>query len=1328
MDAPLCELSPRSRFSMVASVLEAQSPGVYRCLGLSPKQEFCLVCQQPLCLGKYTFYDLVKDASGQMGDCHMDEDSTAYCHGEYQDLSNFSILDFCSGLGGFTIGSQFVGMKPGFFVEKNHLACSVLRENFKEMVFEGDIQDVSLLKRAHASRPDGPVQVTAGFPCQPYSTQGDGRGLQDSRGGTLQHILRGAWLLNAQAVLLECVANVVNYPATQRLIDECAEQMCMNCSRLVFDLSDQWPMHRKRFWCLMSPMELPTPTLVPWSCSSTFATLGSILPLDALWDDELDLEWDQDEHMIYTDPAFGHDTRVLTGNIKAATVLHSWGSVARPCPCGCRPAFSLTRLQTGGARGFGLRSAKTGRLRHLHPEEACLLCSVPLDFKFGVHHRAALCLLGQLAAPLQVIWLQSHFMHLVTPQHLRQFLPEPSQHVLAFQQHLVQQVRHRWITAHMHLPRSIHVEYEDVLLELAVYQPMKTGDLLAAERALQGWGQYPTLWSHGLRMPLDAPLHDDEIYHLELRTPKQLQLCPFAPGTTPLDLRGNGPLDQAHLHYGLGDKMLWECTQTFLTQLSSSCGTLEMPFIMYPFRSHQLLGHGHPDAVLLDWQKRIQAADGRLLLPFEHMGHWALLVAHFETSCGATWTFYDGLRHAPLATQMEAQARQLAHFFDELMGFQTATFKVATSYHQTYQHTCGTIVLMNIARLLGHSEPCQTDELVLHQSLLQLQCDTPFIMAWGRDPILEDLAKLLHEKGVPNELAPQRAKQVIAKLGAPQTQQILQSKNQWASLKAAANKPGVMFRLVTADELARYVAKRAKTQHGADIKNYKQKKKMSSGSAPHNLQVDPLKLVLDSAYFKDADKPVAQIPFSEVEAEGRGVALCTTQQAMPFLERPQSISVDALALILVDHPSEEVIKSAALGKIMFPAFCPGTEENTLILGYILQLGDCKVRRRHVGSMSRPDIVATNVIKFQVFKDQFLGDWSGFIQAPIKVLVQLMDSLQLCRGHQCGAECPKYHAALEDSVDGVIFEALCLVRMRQKYGIRVLRDDESTAWATLRPGLEFVDMEVAKIFELCPIPHGTQRAAIVQVLRDWGWVAKPLQPGRGTFHHMSWKVGAAAPPEHMVQQAFDLDVVITQVKDLTPQKVIPRIIASQKTQRHLSMTSSTSAAASSNTDPWQTPQAPGQGDPWARFQPQQGNGKTRLEELRDQLCTEVKDKVRQQLETHAANMEVDSGDGANSAHEARFQALEVGMNELKQQNSKFLSWFHEAGDRMKQTEQAVTEVQTTLQHHHDELQQFGGILASSVNSVKADLTREMKNAFDEQRGYMEALLEKRPKHT
>jgi hypothetical protein len=123
-----------------------------------------------------------------------------------------------------------------------------------------------------------------------------------------------------------------------------------------------------------------------------------------------------------------------------------------------------------------------------------------------------------------------------------------------------------------------------------------------------------------------------------------------------------------------------------------------------------------------------------------------------------------------------------------------------------------------------------------------------------------------------------------------------------------------------------------------------------------------------------------------------------------------------------------------------------------------------------------------------------------------------------------------------------------------------RAQERTAWAHLRPGVDFMGFNIQLIFELFPLPHGTQRQAVCQLLKDWEWQAKRLQPGKGNFGHMAWRVGPQVPPPHHVMKGFQVDIVITQIKELK--------------QQHLRAAPAPSASSRANIDPWLTK------DPWS----------------------------------------------------------------------------------------------------------------------------------------------------
>ena len=358
----------------------------------------------------------------------------------------------------------------------------------------------------------------------------------------------------------------------------------------------------------------------------------------------------------------------------------------------------------------------------------------------------------------------------------------------------------------------------------------------------------------------------------------------------------------------------------------------------------------------------------------------------------------------------------------------------------------------------------------------------------------------------------------------------------------------------------------------------------------------------------------------------------------------------------MDAP-QELIDSAPLTKMVAPAFCPGTEEHTLLFCWALQLGDHAVSRKTTGQINAPEIMSTQVVKIQIFRDQLEMPWQTFSKFPVKALAGITDALQLCPGGGCGADCPKFHAGIDETLDAVICEvwsrsffdskgqkaaaadsvcftaflriptsalkavllsaapgiyveprgelpkqhdakfsviwipgasfeeaqhkrrtypkSLGLVRLKDKYGIRVAKEDAAHAWSALRPGVDFVGLEIAQIFELSPIPHGTQPAQLVSLLKAWEWNARPLQPGRGTYSHMTWKVGAEEDPPQSVMPGFNLEIVISSVKDLKKPEQKPRIIASSKTQRHLTSGKAASSSTGPDTDPWlQTHGVPG----------------------------------------------------------------------------------------------------------------------------------------------------------
>jgi len=88
-------------------------------------------------------------------------------------------VDLCSGIGGFALGFQMAGLSnPILFCEIDKWCQKILRQHWRDVPILEDVKE--LANDPERTVPDCDI-LTAGYPCQPFSTAGLRKGAEDDR-------------------------------------------------------------------------------------------------------------------------------------------------------------------------------------------------------------------------------------------------------------------------------------------------------------------------------------------------------------------------------------------------------------------------------------------------------------------------------------------------------------------------------------------------------------------------------------------------------------------------------------------------------------------------------------------------------------------------------------------------------------------------------------------------------------------------------------------------------------------------------------------------------------------------------------------------------------------------------------------------------------------------------------------------------------------------------------------------------------------------------------------------------------------------------------------
>ena len=319
------------------------------------------------------------------------------------------VLDIAAGLGGFTMGTGFLGLRTIVANDINPIMAKAFSEVNGSPVITGDIADMVTVKHLHEIQGEISSIFCLGFPCQPLSKQGDRLGSKDSRSKVLPSALWAAHLLQAWMVVLENVPEAAHDGDVQSLLNNFASSHGMIMVQQVLHLQHVWPCRRSWWFAVLYPQEYGMVTIREMPKVNSELTISHVIPTIPRWADfeEEELRWDEKESQMYTDPSLTQGDRDWMQQRQLPTALHSWGSALRACPCGCRAnGFSLQRLQKQGLRGLKVQSAHPEAFsRHPHPCEVGILMGIPPFAKLLGSMRLELSLIGNMVSPIQVLWL-----------------------------------------------------------------------------------------------------------------------------------------------------------------------------------------------------------------------------------------------------------------------------------------------------------------------------------------------------------------------------------------------------------------------------------------------------------------------------------------------------------------------------------------------------------------------------------------------------------------------------------------------------------------------------------------------------------------------------------------------------------------------------------------------------------------------------------------------------------------------------------------------------------------------------------------------------------
>eukprot|EP00438_Fugacium_kawagutii_P029357 Skav203292 [mRNA] locus=scaffold5484:132792:137099:+ [translate_table: standard] len=348
-------------------------------------------------------------------------------------------------------------------------------------------------------------------------------------------------------------------------------------------------------------------------------------------------------------------------------------------------------------------------------------------------------------------------------------------------------------------------------------------------------------------------------------------------------------------------------------------------------------------------------------------------------------------------------------------------------------------------------------------------------------------------------------------------------------------------------------------------------------------EIDIASLTIDATMFINEDKTQAKVKTGPFEPNSTGVFLTNVENAKAWIQSPNTISADELAVLLVGHV--DVPTGLKFKHVQFRAHQPNG--NTLLLrGTLYQLGAKEISVDE-GTVTKIQCPSTSVATFTAYSDEFPDmAWKDLVNSPGKVMLDLFDETtrkqsilniwghsfqkagKPCRPHeadsvqiharvlssalnqllgQSGWNCiymvpkndNKDNRTVPDAQYAVVWTGctkqetmlqakgiqatLGLVRNRNSVGIRVAHDTFLDSWRKIHPDRAAPStIQVQKVYRAQNLPCNITVVELRKWLETIKWSAKPLKK----VAYNACFIGAEAEPSSKTYVVNDNVILLT----------------------------------------------------------------------------------------------------------------------------------------------------------------------------------------------------------